>query len=103
MNYMNATRFTRLVRLLKASNHEIPLDVQAYGEMRGFIIEGVTPATGYDPRELANILELAGIDPADVIHEEVLEVEPRPVPGCMCYGANTPELNGFCACQGIHL
>jgi hypothetical protein len=75
MNYMNAARFTRMVRLLKASNHEIPTDVYAYGMEHGFSIGGFTPAANYDPRELADLLVLAGIDPADVIHSEILEQE----------------------------
>jgi hypothetical protein len=24
-----------------------------------------------------------------------------PVPGCCCYGGNTPTLEHYCACQGI--
>jgi hypothetical protein len=24
-----------------------------------------------------------------------------PVKGCLCYGANTPDLDGRCPCQGI--
>jgi hypothetical protein len=72
MNYMNATRFTRMVRLLKASNHEIPLDVMAWGTDEGHAIDAYRPAPSYDPRELSDLLVLAGIDPADVIHSEIL-------------------------------
>jgi hypothetical protein len=72
MNGMSSLKFVRLVRLLKASNHAIPLDVMAWGTDEGHAIDAYRPAPSYDPRELSDLLVLAGIDPADVIHSEIL-------------------------------
>ena len=46
--------------------------------------------------------------PCNTSGQDERQLTPRvqhngPVPGCMCYGANTPELDGNCPCQGVDL
>lgn len=67
MRYMNPSRFTRLVRLLKAGDYAIPADVHAYAQDGGFDVDAILPADRAADLELFDLLAAARIDPADVM------------------------------------